>query len=310
MLHLIQAAVASSPEDGLLYLAKKLTDKAGFFVSNKHLLYVVSNSDQEVSQSISTEYLHLNTNVEIHAFAEDHQFKSGKYNILDFIPTEGKYNDAELQSFVNLCSAHALYMNSGEFIKFFFSLINIFQIPVEQAYKNLIGLFGELSVIKYLYERSGIDISGDWHKTGSNGKYDFVFKGYNLEVKSTTSEEGIIEIKHLQLFNSDKNYLAVVLLEKNNAGISTNQLIQRLLSAQGYCNNYNFAINIEKEKKRISPSDAENMLFSVRTINFYDSATINPIPLIPDEISSLSYKLDLSEKDTTDFESIMEGTNV
>lgn len=305
MLHLIRAAVASSPEDDLLYLAKKLTDKAGFFVSNKHLLYVVSNSDQEVAQSISTEYLHLNTNVEIHAFAEDHQFKSGKYNILDFIPTEGKYNDADLQSFVNLCSAHALYMNSEEFIKFFFSLINIFQIPEEQAFKNLIGLFGELSVIKYLYEQSGTDISGDWHKTGSNGKYDFVFKGYNLEVKSTASEEGIVEIKHLQLFNSDQNYLAVVLLEKNNAGISTNQLIQSLLSAPDYCNNYNFAINIEKEKKRISPNDSENILFSVRAINFYDSSIINPLPLIPDEISALSYKLDLSEKDTVDFMKIV-----
>lgn len=305
MLQLIHEAVASLPEDGLLYLIKKLTDKTGFFVANKHLLYVVSNCDHEESQSISTEYLHLNTNVEIHAFAENQQFKSGKYNVLDLIPTDGKYDDVNLQSFVNLCSAHALYMDSGDFIKFFFSLINIFQIPAEQAYKNLVGLFGELSVIKYIYEQSGIDTSGDWHKTGSNGKYDFVLKGFNLEVKSTASEDGLIELKHLQIFNSDKNYLAVVLLEKNNAGISTNQLIQSLLTAPDYCNNYNFAINIEKEKKRISPSEAENMLFSVRAINFYDSATINPLPLIPDEISALSYKLDLSEKEPVDFEIIM-----
>lgn len=307
MLQLIHEAVASLPEDGLLYLTKKLTDKAGFFVANKHLLYVVSNCDHEASQSISTEYLHLNTNVEIHAFAEDQQFKSGKYNVLDLIPTDGKYNDADLQSFVNLCSAHALYMDSGDFIKFFFSLINIFQIPAEQAYKNLVGLFGELSVIKYIYEQSRIDISGEWHKAGSNGKYDFVLKGFNLEVKSTASEDGLIELKHLQLFNSDKNYLAVVLLEKNNAGISTNQLIQSLLTAPDYCNNYNFAINIEKEMKRISPNDSENILFSVRAINFYDSSTINPLPLIPDEITALSYKLDLSEKDTVDFMKILEA---
>ena len=44
MVQSIKEAIATTPEDGLLYLANKLTDKAGFFISNKHLLYVVSGS--------------------------------------------------------------------------------------------------------------------------------------------------------------------------------------------------------------------------------------------------------------------------
>ena len=310
MLQSIRDLLTTLPDDGLIYLAEKLTEKAGFFVSNKHLLYAVINCDHENSQSMRTEYLHLNTNVDIHAFADNQQFQSGKYNILELLPAEEEYNDSDLQSFINLCSAHALYMGSEDFMNFFFSLISIFQMPAEQAYKNLIGLFGELSVIKCFFEQTGTDISNYWHKTGSSGKYDFVFKKNNLEVKSTTSEDGLVELKHSQLFNPDANYLAVVHLEKNNSGISTNQLILILLSMPDCCNNYNFAINIEKEKKRISPFEAENALFTVRSISFYDAKAINPLPTIPDEISSLSYKIDLSEKKTVDIRTIMEANDV
>lgn len=306
----VQEIISSLPEDDLLYLVKKLTDKAGFFVSSKHLLYVVSNCDREDSQSINTEHLQLNTNVDIHAFADNQQFKSGKYNIIDFIPPEGGYSDDDLQSFLNLCSAHALYMDARNFTKFFYSLINIFQIPAEQAYRNLVGLFGELSIIKYVFEKAGKDISSYWHKTGSNAKYDFVLNRYNIEVKTSLSLDLVVEIKHSQLFNNNKNYLAVVLLEKDNSGRSLNQLIQSLLSAPNYCNNYNFAINIEKEKKRVSTNDAENEFFSVRKVVFFNSDDINPFSSIPNEVDSLSYKLDLSDKNPIDLLTIMEGYDV
>ena len=309
MVQSIKEAIATTPEDGLLYLANKLTDKAGFFISNKHLLYVVSNLDCESSQSISTEYLHLNTNVDIHAFAEDQQFKSGKYNVLDFIPTDGYYNEVDLESFINLCSAHAIYMDSKEHVKFFYSLINIFQVPTEQAYKNLIGLFGELAVIKFIYKQTGIDVSSEWHKTGSKGKYDFVLSDCNLEVKSSVSDDKIVEVKHSQIFNSDNNYLIVVLLEKNNAGISTNQLMQELLMAPEYCNNFNFAINLEKERKRLSSSEAESILLSVKEISVFHADCLNPFLTIPDDVSSLSYRLDLSEKEPIDIISVMNNNS-
>ena len=307
MLTTIKDAIKNLPSDGLVYLAKKLSKKAGFFVSSGHLLYIVRNCDHESAQSISTEYLRLNTNVEIKAFADGQQFETGKYNILEYIPTEEGYIDTDLQSFVNLCSAHALYMNSDEFIKFFYSLINIFQYPAEQAYKNLIGLFGELAVIKFIYEHTGRDISADWHKSGSAGKYDFVFNKFNIEVKSSISAEKEAEIKHHQLFNSDNNYLAVVSLENNNAGRSTNQLIRELLTAPDYCNNYNFAINVEKERKRISPTDSESRLFVVKDISFYCAKDINPFPYVPNVITSLSYKLDLSDANHIEIKNVLEG---
>lgn len=304
MLSVVKYAIEKSLVDGLIYLAKKLSDTSGFFVSDKHLLYIVKNFDHESSQSISTEFIKLNTNVEIQAFAPGQQFESGKYNILDFIPSEDGYNNNDLESFVNLCTAHALYMRSAEFVKFFYSLINIFQYPAEQEYKNLIGLFGELSLIKFVFKKTGNDISSKWHKTGSSGKYDFVLDSFNIEVKTTTSIGKEVDIKHSQLFNSSKNYLAVVLIEKDNSGISTNQLIRELLSSKDYCNNYDFSVNIEKERKRISPTDSENILFSVREISFYFAKDINPFSVLPSNINSLTYKLDLSEARESAIDSI------
>ena len=305
MLSIVKDAIEKSPVDGLIYLAKKLSDTSGFFVSDKHLLYIVKNFDHESSQSINTEFIKLNTNIDIQAFADGQQFESGKYNILDFIPSEDGYNNNDLESFVNLCTAHALYMNSAEFVKFFYSLINIFQYPAEQEYKNLVGLFGELSLIKFVFEKTGKDISSKWHKTGSSGKYDFVLDGFNLEVKSTISIDKEVEIKHAQIFNTNNNYLAVVLIEKDNSGTSTNQLIRELLYSKDYCNNYEFSVNIEKERKRISPTDSENVLFSVKEIALYCAKDINPFSVLPNNISSLSYKLDLSDANEIDVSSIM-----
>lgn len=305
MLSVVKDAIEKSPIDGLIYLAQKLSDTSGFFVSDKHLLYIVKNFDHESSQSISTEFIKLNTNVEIQAFADGQQFETGKYNILDFIPTEDGYNSADLESFVNLCSAHALYMNSAEFVKFFYSLINIFQYPAEQEYKNLVGLFGELSVIKYIYEQIGKDVSAFWHKTGSNGKYDFVLESLNIEVKSSAADGDEVEIKHNQIFNNDNNYLAVVSLEKNNSGISVSDLIHELITNPDYCSNYSFSVNIEKERKRISPTDAENVFFTVKSIKFYRSQDINPFLSLPDEVGSLSYKLDLSNATSIEARSII-----
>lgn len=307
MLSVVKDAIEKSPVDGLIYLAKKLSDTSGFFVSDKHLLYIVKNFDHESAQNISTEFIKLNTNVEVQAFADGQQFETGKYNILDFIPTEDGYNSADLESFVNLCSAHALYMNSAEFVKFFYSLINIFQYPAEQEYKNLVGLFGELSVIKFIHEQTGQDVSAFWHKAGSNGKYDFVLDSLNIEVKSSAADSDEVAIKHNQIFNNDNNYLAVVSLEKNNAGISTSHLINELLTNPDYCNNYSFSVNVEKERKRISPTDAENVFFTVKSITFYRTVDINPFLSLPDEVRELTYKLDISSSDAVEVRKMLEG---
>lgn len=51
--------------------------------------------------------------------------------------------------------------------------------------QNLIGLMGELFLIKKTFESRNIILSDNWHITGqSTDKYDFVLDDKNIEVKT------------------------------------------------------------------------------------------------------------------------------
>ncbi len=293
MIEKIKEALSKCKCDGNIYLIEGITDVSGFFMTDKHLLYMVCNFENDDHQSLETEYLLLNTNVDVLSIKNNQLFPSGKYNILKLLPVEGVYEKTTLESFVKLCFAHSNYMKAKSFVKFFYSLTAIFQMPKEQQYKNLVGFFGELSFIKYLCDNSDIDLSAFWHKGGSNDKYEFSLESFNIEVKTTSSIDEAITIKHTQLFNDDKNYLVVVCIEENNSGQTLNQLVTSMHNDSYHYNNYNFAVNIEREKRRVSLHDADNKKFSVKSISVYLADEINPFPSLPNNISRVNYSIDL-----------------
>lgn len=296
MLKTIQTALATVPLDGAIYLVKKISEIAGFFIANGHLLYLVYNFENIEHTSLLTDYLQLNTDIEIHSFKNNQKFPSGKYNILEFLPTEKGYDENNLESFIELCVAHAELMESKSFVKFFFSLSELFQTPKSQEYKNLIGFFGELSFLRFLCNLALIDLSDRWHKGGSNDKYEITMETKNLEIKTTASVDEEVTIKHSQLFNADHNYLVVVRVEESSSGETLNQLISSMQTDPLHYNNYNFTLNVEREKKRVSPVDADNKHFTVKSIVVYDANEINPFKEIPENVSQLTYKLDLIDK--------------
>lgn len=296
MLETIKKAIATTPSDGAIYLVEKLSENTGFFVTNGHLLYLVYNFENITQKSLLTDYLLLNTDVEIHSFKNNQKFPSGKYNILDFLPTEKGYDENNLESFTKLCVSHTELMEAKSFVKFFFSLSELFQDPKSQEYKNLVGFFGELSFLRFLCNTTSIDLSDRWHKGGSKDKYEITLETKNLEIKTTASIDEEVTIKHSQLFNADQNYLVVVCIEESSAGETLNQLIRNMQNDPVYYNNYNFALNIEREKKRVSPVDADNKHFAVKSIVIYDADEINPFEEIPDNVSHLTYKLNLIDK--------------
>lgn len=296
MFEKIKKSLASCSFDGSIYLIEKLSSNSGFFMTNRHLLYMVYNFENITHQSLATEFLRLNTNVEIISIKNNQKFASGKYNVLEILPIENLYEDSLLESFVKLCKAHTEFMEAKSFVKFFYSLTSLFQMPGEQQYKNLVGLFGELSFMDCLCKTYKIDLSNCWHQTGSRDKYEFVLKTKNLEVKTTSSVDEEITIKHSQLFNEENNYLIVVCVEESNSGKTLNQLIDEMKKDANYYNNYNFALNIEREKRKISPVDAAMKKFSVKSIAIYCTDDINPFKEIPDCVSYLNYKLDLVGK--------------
>lgn len=296
MLSAIKDALSKCPSDGSIYLIDKLSDISGFFMVKGHLLYMVYNSEETSHQNLSTEYLKLNTNIDIVSVKNDQKFKTGKYNLLEIIPVANEYPDELLSSFINLCISHTTYMNAKNFVSFFYSLISLFQTPKEQNYKNLVGFIGELFLLKSFAEDYDFDISDYWHTYGSSDNYDIVLPKCNIEIKTTSSEDELITIKHIQIFNTENNYLASIIINEDNSGMSLDELINNMLSNHKCFNSFNFSLNIEKEKMRVSPVDAETKRFILKGISIYRAETINPFKNIPDEISNLSYKMSLMDK--------------
>ncbi len=296
MFEKIKKTLASCPIDGSIYLIEKLSSNSGFFMTNGHLIYMVYNFENISNQNLITEFLRLNTNVEIVSIKNNQMFITGKYNVLEIVPVEKTYENNLLESFVKLCKAHTEFMEGKLFVKFFYSLTNLFQMPRVQKYKNLVGLFGELSFMHCLCRMHKVDLSPYWHKTGSRDKYEFVLKTKNLEVKTTSSSDEEVTIKHSQLFNEENNYLVVVCIEESSSGKTLSQLIDEMKNDSNYYNNYNFALNIEREKRKVSLVDADFKGFLVKSISVYYADDINPFKEIPDCVSYLNYKIDLVGK--------------
>ena len=284
-----------APKDNTLYLLEKFPNETGLFVSNGNVLYMVCNEEFSTSMSVKTDFLKLNTNIFVAAFNPSvSSFENGYYNSVELELSESSDTKANLSAFINLCLAHSTYLHGKDFISFFDSLVALFQLPKDQHYKNLVGLMGELLLIEDTYQKTKIDLSNYWHTDGATSRLDFVCPFANLEVKTTTSNSLVFAIKHDQLFsNAEKNYLIAVVLEENNKGRTLEEVIATMLDNSNYCNSLKFSINIEMEKRRISPTDMHSKHFILKKIYAYRATSINPFSSIPDYVEELSYKLDL-----------------
>lgn len=223
-------------------------------------------------------------------------------NYIELFVSDVENESENIKAFVNICSSFASQTEIIDFTSFFDSLVKLFQLPPEQHYKNLVGLFGELSVVKYFFSKFKEDLSMYWHTDGGNSRIDIVTPNVNIEIKTTTTDQLVFTIKHTQLFeNPEETYLAAVSISENNSGKTINELMNELLTNPDCCNSLSFAINIEEERRKISPKDAESRRFVLRKIRFYNSKRICPFPVVPNVVSDLSYKIDLSGMDTDDF---------
>lgn len=287
--------IQEAPQDNTLYLMEKLPCGTGLFVSNRNLLYLVPNDERCESLGIKTEFLNLETNIYVSAFSSSaSSFANGYYNCVELVSTESHEYEGNLGAFVNMCLAHASYMRGKGFMEFFDSLVSLFQLPREQHYMNLIGLVGELLFIEYVFNKFGIDISQYWHSEGATSQFDFVCPFAKLEIKTTSGDSLRFSIKHNQLFTeTDNNYLVAVVVDETNAGRTLEDIISGLLEDKNCCNSMHFSVNIEKEKRRISPIEFKNKRFVLKKILLYRAEDINPFISIPDCVESLSYKLNL-----------------
>lgn len=290
-------AALSCDINGKIYLIDTISDFSGLFCSNGDILYLVINKEGCNSISIETDFLQMDTAVFVQSFDEVRSFPDTEYNILRYKGARIDGHEDNVESFINLCVAHSNLLKGESFEQFFYSMISLFQLPKEQSYLNLIGLFGELSVIRYLYDFLQIDVSAYWHLEGTFSKYDFALPNKNaIEVKSSSKGDKSICIKHSQLFSApNKVCLVSVRVIEDNSGLSVEDLIKRMRDDAEYCNNLQFELSLQKELKRVSHEEVKNKRFLASSIHCFLNQSINPFPTLPDNIDALEYKLDLSD---------------
>ena len=110
--------------------------------------------------------------------------------------------------------------------------------------------------------------------------------------------------------DSKDNVLVAVGIEENNSGRTLEEVITRLLQDPQICNGMKFSVNIEKEKRRISPSEINARRFVLRKINFYRAVDINPFVNVPDCVENLSYKLNLLSFPKITFDDVLSSINI
>lgn len=277
---------------GSIQLLEILSNGSGFFTTNGKLIYMAVDTFDYCVESISTEYLELQMHVSIHAVDKFPTFSDGYYNIITYL---GNFDDENIDSFIKLCMMHATHENELAFRDFFYALISLFQLPREESYKNAVGLYGELKYMQRVAEEFSIDLSEYWHRRGSMSKFDFSNKEIGIEIKTTSSDETDLKIKHDQIFGDFTCFLVAVECEQSDIGESISDVVHQMKSKNVMFNGLNFAINLEKELKRINPQQLNDLLFRVTNMRVFNADSINPFDSLPDNVSDLRYELDLSD---------------
>lgn len=298
--------IESITDTSSIYLIEALADTAGFFANDGKILYIAKDIYGYPYEGIETDYLKLQTHVRINSVKNNQTFSDDYYNIIIY---KGNLDDSNIVSFIQLCTIHANNSDDLNFKDFFYSLIALFQLPAEQAFKNAVGLYGELKFMQYAKSRKNIDISTVWHKRGSYSQYDFSNGTSSIEIKTTMSDDSEVNIKHQQIFGEHPCTLVVINCEQYENGETIEEVISVMYSDPDAFNGMNFSINLAKELKRVSRNDVQEIRFGVRKIQFFAAEDINPFESIPDTISRLSYKLDISEfthLSETDSDAILE----
>lgn len=302
MIDVIRQKLNACPnEENRLYLLESIDEKCGFFASNGLLIFMVRNSFGKNVDVLKTEKLFLNTNVEVLNVGNDSTFKAGKY---DYILFSGAPEETDFESFIKICTLYASEKEKLSIKDFFFSILDMFQLPKEQQFKNLIGLIGELVVIMEIYDKKGISVASGWHESFTD-KYDINYQNTVIEVKTTMSDLYAVKVKHKQLFDRNDVVLAVVRVTESNAGETLEKLIAKINSIDAFAKDFSFQLKLGKELKRISPKEYKTKSVEIKGVRFYKNSDIATIRDIPDNITGIEYNCILIETKETKLDDLI-----
>ena len=281
---------------GKLYLLQKVSNEYGFFYQDGVVYFAKKSIPGLSGCSVSTAYLDMCYAVPIVCESANASFETGDYDMLAY---KDNLESPEFDVFYNVCVTYANDDGDLNFFDFFNALIELFK-KAEGGDSNLIGVFGELSLIKYMFDQYEVDISNNWHLTGTNSKFDFSFPKFNLEVKTTTNNELTFLLKHSQIFNNQKNYIAVVSLLETGSDKSLDDLVRYFANTEPFKNNVKFQIAVENEYLKAKTAKAKKRSFAVDSILIFDCAKMETIGFVPGCISDVQYRYNFSDLEAVD----------
>lgn len=179
------------------------------------------------------------------------------------------------------------------------SLENFFKISPDKEYRSLqIGVFGELLILKKLYESGYQDIVSKYHDDFYS-KHDVEISSYvRMEIKTVAREKRIHSFKHNQISRTDcEVFVASSVIETTQIGVSLFEIFESVIKL---FNNPDMIFSLRKLMKKCNISD-ENQGIKVSYNNAYDNVKFynaSDLPKldcnIPDGISNIIYDVDCS----------------
>lgn len=199
--------------------------------------------------------------------------------------------------------------SSAEMLKLFYSLETIFTVTSSRDRSLEIGLYGELSVINFFYDKRLGELYKTWHTDFFN-KHDFeINKTKKLEVKSTVKDVRIHSFRHNQICREGLDiYVISCMLQPCENGLSLYDLCKRTISLLDNSEQM-LAIELLMNKLGLNASyqginciqqeTYDNMaLFNAKNIPHIASA-------IPSGVSNVSYDVDFSGVDECDYSELI-----
>lgn len=287
-------------ENEKLYLLESKNGKHGFFYYNGEIYFGTTSVKNNSNPPLVTNKLELHFNIRINSIVKNQTFESGE---LDLIKYKGDISDTAFDIFYKICNNYSEDQNDMSLFEFFTILQGLFEQEVS-GFTNLIGTIGELILIREVYEKYKKNISDGWHRVGNYSKFDFTFDNFNIEVKTTVKDEMTYSIKHSQLFNSQKVYIAIISLIETGTNYTLNNLISYFTNNVVFNKNIKFQIALSKELMKIkNPSDLDRG-FSLKGYSVLDKDELETIGNIPSMISNINYNYDFTGLNTVEPECI------
>ncbi|MHB8097783.1 MAG: PD-(D/E)XK motif protein [Erysipelotrichaceae bacterium] len=202
------------------------------------------------------------------------------------------YNN--IHTFIRLTEMFSIESKTSidlDYMRFFKSLVFLFDKDKIISEIEAQGVFAELLVIKHFYNFQ-CDLLEFW-QSKSKMKFDFmVDERKRIEVKSTVKNTRTHHFLHDQLLSNDYDIIVVsVMLQRSDSGLSILELTNDLKEL--FPNNYNFNLFIETYISKLSYEMLNNIrydeIYFLRKLKIFKSENI---PKIKNEIPQGIYNVE------------------